>query len=306
MATHLSLEQAIERFIAHVHDVMRASPHTLRAYKSDLAQFSGYLKTRDVTAISDIKMADVVHYMASCLGHLSPASRARKLAALRSLTRFFLKTGEIHTDPCDAIDTPKVPKLLPRALSFDETQSLLGAFDAPRASSNPLLSIRNLAIVELLYGAGLRVSELCALKLGDIDWNERLVRITGKRKKVRLVPLGDYAAEALQAYFPARSQLMQRALPHEYVFVNHRGGALTTRSVARGLGYDAARAGLLRDVSPHALRHTFATHLLEGGADLRAIQEMLGHENLGTTERYTKVSLQHASEVYDKTHPRAH
>jgi integrase/recombinase XerC len=223
-------------------------------------------------------------------------SIARKLSTLRTFFRYLVREGFLTCNPAEGLSTPKVSSYLPKTLSVDEAHALM-----ERGYGSTLLDLRDRAIVELLYSSGLRVSELTGLDVGALDLREQLVRVLGKGRKERIVPVGRKAYEALVTYLEARG--MPDA--EDPLFVNARGGRLTTRSVQRNLKFRLIKAGLIKDISPHALRHSFATHLLDGGADLRAIQELLGHASLSTTQKYTQVSVDQLMAVYDKAHPRS-
>lgn len=285
----------MDAFLDHLTRVVRASPHTVRAYRSDLEQWRAFLAERNKNELSATP-DDVRAHLAAVAREAKKATLARKLSALRTFAAHLVERGARSDDFCLGVDGPKVGRRLPRALSVDETQAL-----ASVERADTTLQARDRAIVELLYGSGLRVAELCGLNVVNLSFDEASVRVTGKRQKTRLVPVGEYALDAVRAYLALRPGVR----PSDPLFVNARGGRLTTRSVARNLDRDALRAGLARNVSPHALRHSFATHLLGGGADLRGIQELLGHASLGTTERYTAVALERAIAVFDDCHPRA-
>lgn len=310
MAT--SVRALIDEFIDHRRDVLRASPATVRAYASDLRQLAEYLEGTPVPpeALS-------VEHLRAFLGSLAKdhkkASLARKLSALREWVAFLRKRGVLDRDITATLDGPRLGKRLPRALSVDETEALMtGAAERPALAVAvapevaAALVARDRAIVELLYGSGLRVAELCGLDLGHVSFDEGVVTVTGKRNKSRMVPMGELSRQALEAYLAVRATLLRgNTRATQALFVNARGGRLTARSVARNLDRDALRSGLSKRVTPHMLRHSFATHLLGGGADLRGIQELLGHASLSTTERYTGVAIERATEVFDACHPRA-
>jgi integrase/recombinase XerC len=234
---------------------------------------------------------------------LAAASRARRLAGIKSFYAFLARRKLIEVNPARRVKTPKLPQRLPRAVPVDETFALMDAPDAEK-----VLGLRDVAMLEVLYGGGLRVSELCGLDVEDLDVRGKSVRVLGKGNKERLCPLHDGALDALRAWLERRGELLavpaKKQAP-EALFLNFRGGRLTTRSVERHLERYTQQLGLQRKVSPHALRHSFATHLLAGGADIRTIQELLGHVSLSTTQRYTAVSFEQLQSVYDKAHPRA-
>jgi integrase/recombinase XerC len=233
---------------------------------------------------------------------LSKTSVARSLAAVRSMYRWLAREGFVDQNPAALVATPKLPKTLPRVPTIEEMNTVLDG-DAPECAAFPE---RDLLMLELLYGCGLRNSELTGINLDDIRWANEAILVRGKGKKERYVPFGEVARAALKAYLPVRQQVLQeRKKTVPALLLNRRGGRLTTRSVGRIVKRIAVAKGLPPDVHPHTLRHAFGTHMLEEGADLRAIQELLGHERLSTTQRYTQLSVKHMMQVYDDTHPRA-
>ncbi len=234
---------------------------------------------------------------------LSKISVARALAALRSLYRWLAQEGVVDQNPAKLVATPKLPKKLPRVPTIEEVNMVLDS-QMPESSA---FAERDLVILELLYGCGIRNSELIGINLDDIRWSNEIILVRGKGKKERYVPFGESAAEAVKAYLPARQRVLgeTKHTTERALLVNLRGSRLTTRSVGRIVKQIAVSKGLSPDVHPHTLRHAFGTHMLEEGADLRAIQEMLGHERLATTQRYTQLTVKHVMEVYDRTHPHA-
>ena len=278
------------------------SPHTVRAYLRDLADFEAYLRD------NGLELKGVTHgvlrsYLGNLVSRLAPSSRARKLASIKSLYRFLAREKVIAVNPARDVKTPKLPRSLPKFLPVDEAFALV---DSP--GSHSAADLRDRAILEVLYGGGLRISELCSLSVEDWDREGRVLRVFGKNSKERLCPVHRKAASALELYLPRRHELLKEKNPRAdpaALFLNYRGGRLRPRSVARHLTRYVRRCGLPRTVSPHALRHSFATHLLAGGADVRTIQELLGHASLSTTQRYTHVSWERLQEIYDKSHPRA-
>jgi len=277
-----------------------ASQHTITAYRKDLAGFAEFLGNDDYAAIDHLR---VRAYLGQLYERgLSKTSVARALAALRSLYRWLAREGRVQQNPGALVATPKLPKQLPRVPTIEEMNAMLDA-EMPQETMFPE---RDCVVMELLYGCGMRNSELVGVDLGQIDWANHRILLRGKGKKERLVPFGESAAEALRDYLKARQRLLQhRHQAHAALIVNRRGARLTTRSVGRIVKRIAIARGLSADVHPHTLRHAFGTHLLEEGADLRAIQEMLGHERLSTTQRYTQLSVKQVMQVYDATHPRA-
>ncbi len=299
------LPPELERFLAHLEAERRASPHTLRAYRADLARFAAFLAEQGV-APAGATPAAVRGFLARAAGTAGPVSLARKLSALRALYRWLVRVGLAAANPARAVASPKQPHRLPEVLPEEEVAALV---EAPGADGP--LALRDRAVLELLYASGLRVAELVGLDARDLDLAQGLVRVLGKRRKERIVPVGRPAREALARYL-AEARPGLAALPGarggrggEPLFLNHRGGRLTARSVARQVDRWVRAAGLARHVHPHVLRHCFATHLLGNGADLRGIQELLGHASLSTTQRYTRVDWKQLAAVYDEAHPRA-
>jgi len=313
------VREAVERFLHHLRNVKNASRHTLRNYASDLEQFVAYLAPpgAELPAIAEIDHLLIREYLGSLHDEkLEKSSIARKLAALRSFFRFAVREGMIAQNPARLVSTPSIPRRLPTVLTAEEINRFLDWMNAlePKTDSRTdpkqarRLLLRDRAIFELLYGSGLRVSELTGLNLADIDQQEQSLRVRGKGNKERVVPYGTKALAALEAYWPAREELIKEGgeqTKRDAVFLNGRGGRLTERSVARLVKSYARRAEIQWNLHPHSLRHAFATHLLADGADLRAIQELLGHSSLSTTQRYTHVSIRQLMEIYDKSHPRA-
>ncbi len=298
-------------FLTDLEERRGASPHTVRSYRSDLADFLEYL---DAVSADDaepaapptadsVDIALLRSYLASLHERgLGRTTAARKLAALRSFYRYLGRIGAVERDPARAVRAPKTPRRIPQRLELGEVEELLHAPDPATARGK-----RDLAILELLYGTGVRVSELVGLDLTDLQRNSRILRVLGKGGKERVAPFGEVAADALGDYLSARGELAAAGAASEAVFLNARGGRLTDRSVRtivrRYLG-EAGIAHLAGKATPHTLRHAFATHLLDRGADLRAIQELLGHASLATTQKYTQVSTARLFEVYAKSHPR--
>ena len=297
------MDVLIARFEEHLTVECQASPHTVRNYLSDLGQFRDFLGRRHgrVPAPREVGVADVRAFLVERFPINRKASLARKVAALRTCFAFAVREGLAEANPADLVATPKADKQLPEVLSQDEVAALL---DAPLDPDR--MAPRDRAMLELLYATGLRAAELTGLDLPDVDFDGGYVRVTGKGRKERVVPFGERARAALLAYWPLRRSLRARTTgPPEPVFVNHRGGRLTTRSLARALDRRILALAVLRKLHPHVLRHSFATHLLDQGADLRSIQELLGHASLSTTQRYTHVTTAHLVRVYTRAHPRA-
>jgi len=329
------MKQAVETFLEYLRVVRNSSPHTVLNYGKDLKQFLAFLSPPGAKppALSKIDHTIVREFV----GHLhdlglEKTSVARKLAALRSFFKYCVREGILKENPARLVPTPKLPKRLPSVLSAEEMNDFLnhlatigsasGSLPSPgtpkpatarkRRDDEALLLRRDRAMLELLYAAGLRVSELTGLNLVDIDQRERVLRVRGKGNKERIVPYGSKAQESLENYWPVRDQLLESAsqrqgpAPHpEAVFLNYAGRRLTQRSVGRTVKKYVRLVNINWDLHPHSLRHAFATHLLADGADLRAIQELLGHQSLSTTQKYTHASIRQLMDVYDKAHPHA-
>ncbi len=289
----------IQDFSKYLSDERNLSPHTRSAYLRDLAEFQSFMEQNGGAGRADLARIDsflLRRYLADLHKRNQRTSIARKLSALRTFFRYLVREGHLSGNPAEGLSTPKLNRYLPKTLSVDEAAALM-----ERGYGTTLSDLRDRAIVELFYASGLRVSELTSLDVGSLDLRERLVRVIGKGRKERILPIGRKSHEALVAYLEARGMPSD----DEPLFLNARGGRLTPRSVQRNLKTRLLKAGIIKDISPHALRHSFATHLLDGGADLRAIQELLGHASLSTTQKYTQVSVDQLLSVYDKAHPRS-
>jgi integrase/recombinase XerC len=306
--TRTIVEHATDDFLRHLRE-RNASAHTIKAYTGDLDVFSAYIGSRNWKTIDHIAIRGFLSHLYD--KGLSKTSVARALAAVRSLYRWLAQEGVVEQNPAKLVSTPRLPKKLPRVPTIEEMNSVLDG-KMPEVASFPE---RDRLMFELLYGCGIRNSELVGINLDDISLSNEAILIRGKGKKQRLVPFGGSALAALSIYLPWRQQLVAtlKSLPKtptqakgtSALLINQRGGRLTTRSVGRIIKRIATAKGLSPDVHPHTLRHAFGTHMLEEGADLRAIQELLGHERLATTQRYTQLSVKHVRNVYDQTHPRA-
>ncbi|MDD3249866.1 MAG: tyrosine recombinase XerC [Smithella sp.] len=291
-------------------DVRRnMSEHTRKAYLTDIGEYGRFLQSRDNSSahntVTDARMDTVRAYMAFLYGRkLKKSSINRKISSLRAFYKFLVREGAVKNNPAREIRTPKVEKYIPTFLSVDEAFDLLEASGSDPSASG----LRNTAMLELFYSSGLRLAELAGLDEDDVHINAALVKVRGKGKKERIVPVGARALEAIRRYLSVTEDVrreLSRKEKRGALFLNDRGGRITTRSIARIVDKITAKSGIGRKISPHALRHSFATHLLSAGADLRSIQEMLGHESLSTTQKYTAVNINRLMEVYDKAHPRA-
>ena len=294
--TALAAADAVDAFATHLRVERQASPHTLRAYLADVRQCLEAAGTSDPRAIGPDRIR---HWLRTLDGATERTSIARKLAAVRAFFRFCVRTRRVAADPTTGIATPQVRRALPTHLSLDEVDRLLAV---PRRDT--VLGRRDRAVLELLYSSGLRVSELTGLDWERLDTESGAVRVLGKGRKERVVPVGRPALRALAGY-RSGCAAAGLAVTRGPVFRNRAGGRLTPRSVARLMARDVAASGTPTRATPHSLRHTFATHLLGAGADLRAIQELLGHASLSTTQRYTHVDLRRLMDAYDRAHPRA-
>jgi len=303
------MDELIERYIQYLQYERNASPHTIRNYRSDLEQFRTFLiqySAEDKVAIKSIDALRIRAYLA----HLFEAGRkkssiVRKLSAVRAFFKFLIRDRVIEENPSKAVSTMKFAQPLPRIMTEEEMNAFLDRLAQGAASGDPVL-IRDRAILELLYASGLRVSELVGLDLRTVNFGDGIVLVRGKGDKERIVPFGSKARDALSAYLPVRERtLHENKKTTGALFLNLRGGRLTTRSVDRLLKKYVRQLVPHVKASPHSLRHAFASHLLAEGADLRAIQEMLGHKSLSTTQKYTQVSIKQLMDVYDKTHPKA-
>jgi integrase/recombinase XerC len=304
-----NLSAQIARFLDFLTTQRNASPHTVDAYRNDLKALADFIvhERGDGLDAGTVDHLLLRLYLArltcgkeSKTTSYAKSSIGRKLAAIRAFFAWLVRTGQLSTNPAELIATPKREQHLPFHLNIDQTITLV---DGPEhAAEKDPASARDAAILELLYSSGLRVSELTELSIGDLDRNGGMVRVMGKGSKERIVPVGATALTALERYLAQRKSLSDQ----EALFLGTRGDRINRRSVARIVKRWSAAITTFRSVSPHTLRHTFATHLLEGGADLRSIQELLGHASLSTTQKYTHIGLDRLLEVYDKAHPRAH
>jgi integrase/recombinase XerC len=297
------LSPLLEKFRAHLENEKGASPHTVRNYLIDLVDFERYLVERMKLSLLAATHAAIRGYLGTLAVDHAASSRSRRLASIKSFYKYLVREKLLPGSPAKLVKSPKLPKNLPKVLPVDEMFAIL---EMP--SQKTVLGLRDKAILEMLYGGGLRISELCGLNLLDVDRSGRIVRVMGKGSKERLVPVNAQAIRALDAYLARRGELLAEPRPvqdPDAVFLNYQGGRLTPRSIGRHLDTYVLKCALQRKVSPHALRHSFATHLLGGGADIRSIQELLGHASLSTTQRYTHVTVEQLQAVYDAAHPRA-
>ena len=306
------MEKLLEQFLEHLRYERNVSAHTLRNYASDLEQFLDFLapldqatRKRKLPAVSEIDHLTIREWLGSLhAAQKSKSSIARKLAALRTFFQFLVREEVLELNPAKLVSTPRLEKKLPKHLSIEEAIRFI---ETPDEDTD--LGKRDRAMLELMYATGIRVAELTTLNLGDVDFQNRLVRVTGKRRKQRIVPFGEPAGAAIRNYLDVRDKFLFNApiskREEEALFLNYQGTRITTRSVGRMVDKYIRICAGMHNISPHALRHSFATHLLDGGADLRDIQELLGHARLSTTQVYTHVSMEKLIAVYDKAHPKA-
>jgi integrase/recombinase XerC len=297
------MKQAIEQFLRYMAAERVASPKTVATYRiplEELLAFASEIKKRDDIGLAAIDIVMIRGYLARLHGQNGAATISKKLSALRSFYKYLQRHNIVTESPMARIRGPKRPQLLPEVASPKEAASLM---ETPKGDG--ILAIRDRAILELLYGAGLRVSEMCGLNLSDVYLSQQFVRVLGKGRKERVVPFGNTVLVAIQEYIAQRFQLSQKSQETKALFLNIHGDRLTTRGAFLVVDRTARQTGNFRANHPHALRHAYATHLLDGGADLRSIQELLGHKSLSTTQRYTRVGLAEMMKAYTAAHPRA-
>ena len=293
------MQTFIDQFIVYLSDERNLSPHTVEAYQRDLNEFKLFCQENGISSEPSLVNIDsffLRRFLAELHKDKKKTTIARKLSSLRAFFKYMVREGYLSINPSEGLSTPRLNRYLPKTLTVDEATALM-----ERGYGNTLVDLRDRAIFELFYASGLRISELNSLNVSSINFNERLVLAIGKGRKERIVPIGQKSFEALEAY------LEERGNPDsdEPLFLNVRGGRLTQRSIQRNLKKRLLKSKIIKDISPHALRHSFATHLLDDGADLRLIQELLGHASLSTTQKYTQVSVDQMLSVYDRTHPRS-
>lgn len=300
------MDQEIDAFLRHARYGRNYSPRTLESYASDLAEFSAYLTrgSRERIDVAQIDHIGIREFLASLYAKgNSKSSAARKLATLKSFFRFLHREGRIESNPARMVKSPRLPQKNPRALALKQIESILQQPDLSSAKG-----LRDRAMLELLYASGLRVSELVAIDLRDISFSQRMIRVEGKGRRERMTPYGESAARALDGYLAARLRILRSKggeADDQALFLNLRGGRLSVRSVQRMLSEYVRKGALALNVHPHQLRHSFATHLLSNGADLRSVQELLGHKSLSTTQRYTNLTVDELLRTYRSSHPKA-
>lgn len=301
------MEELLKQYADYLRHERDASVHTSKNYMADLYQFLGYLKKKHPSiaaggksTLAKVDQNVIRGYLSTLFGKNNPASIARKLASMRSFLKYWIKKGAISSNPAQEIATPKVPKQLPKFLTVDEINTLLQG-----PGGQDILSLRDKAMMEVMYSSGLRVSELVGLDTDHVSLGDGVVKVLGKGKKERVVPIGSKAQTALGNYLARREELLEKPGATKAIFLNRQGGRITPRSVERMVQKYLHTSGIQKEVTPHVLRHSFATHMLNSGADLRGIQELLGHTSLSTTQKYTHISVDKLMDVYEKSHPKA-
>jgi integrase/recombinase XerC len=292
------MQKHIFDFLTYLRNERNVSPHTVRSYQSDLEQLSTFLGDKELSAVDHQTLRQFIAHLMQ--GDVKKSSIARKLSAIRSFFRYLNREGILTNNPARLVATPRRDKRLPSVLTADDALRLMNSPNSKKPEDNGIM-LRDRAVLETLYSTGIRASELIGMNREDLDHNDSLIRIRGKGRRERIVPIGSKALDAIDAY----RKCMARGSENTAVFLGPSGKRLTARTVQRILENHRKQLGLLQKASPHTLRHSFATHMLESGADLRAIQELLGHASLSTTQRYTHVNLDSLMEVYDKAHPKA-
>ena len=288
--------EQVAAFLDYLRQVRQYSAHTIAAYRRDLTRFTEFCQQRNIASLAEVQGGDVRLY-ASQLHRAGKQGRSiqRALSAVRSLFNYLARHGAVHQNPANGIQAPKQKKRLPKALDADQVNHLLNS-----SPGDADIELRDAAIAELFYSSGLRLSELTALNVDDVDPAQGLVTVTGKGRKTRTIPVGGVALAAIAAWLKVRPAIDESAL-----FLSNRGRRISTRSIQDRLRRRGREAGLHQDIHPHMLRHSFASHMLESSGDLRAVQELLGHANISTTQVYTHLDFQHLAKVYDQAHPRA-
>lgn len=295
------MDEELERFLTYMRSGRNASPYTIKNYRTDIGQFLTYCRQEGVTTLDGVGRSLLRRYLSylNDQGYVK-ASISRRIAELRSFGRFLVQDGVLDRNPFRLVSAPRAPKHLPKYLTVREVQAMLSTPDTMTAPGK-----RDRAMLEVLYAAGLRVSELARLDVRDVDITQGQVRVLGKGSKERITLLGRPALRALTGYLQSGRPALLGKQPTDALWLNQRGGRLTVRGISNIVSQAGIKAGIAMRVSPHVLRHSFATHLLDGGADLRVVQELLGHADLATTQIYTHVSQARAREVYGRAHPRA-
>jgi len=296
----MELKTLFDDFVSYISHEEHLSPNTVEAYSSDISPFIRYLVNNGVSDVKNITHLHIRTYIATLYEKLDKRSISRKTSSIRAFLKYLHIQGYVSSEILSRIVHPKTPERIMFALSTDEVNRFLSSIDA---GNN--IGKRNLAIIELLYGAGLRVSELANLKIEDVDFDSKIVRVLGKGRKERLAPFNDEALSTLKTYLEIRHTFIKQDKPNDNVFVNKSGSPLNVRSIQRLTNFISAKAGLLKKATPHTMRHSYATHLLEAGASIKTVKELLGHESIAATQRYTHITMEKLAEIYRKSHPKA-
>lgn len=296
----MDIYKAFERFISFIEHEENLSSNTVKAYKKDVVSFLEFLNLESIKEVKDINHLYVRTYVSKLYKDLDKISIARKTSAIRSFLKFLSIEGHIKSDILSRIKAPKKAKKLMFSLSIPEIDKFLSIID--RTSD---LGKRNFSILELLYASGLRVHEISNLKLSNIDFNEKILKVLGKGRKERIVPFNNEALESLNSYLKVRNNFLKEDKPSDYVYLNKSGTRLSERSIQRLLNLISKKSGILKSATPHTIRHSFATHMLNKGASIKTVKELLGHKSIAATERYTHLSIEELSKIYKKSHPKA-
>jgi integrase/recombinase XerC len=296
----MDIYKAFERFISFIEHEENLSSNTVKAYKSDVVSFLEFLNLEGIKEIKDISHLYIRTYVSKLYKNLDKISISRKTSAIRSFLKFLSIEGYLKSDILSRIKSPKKAKKLMFSLSIAEIDKFLSVIN-----KNTDLGKRNFSILELLYATGLRVHEISNLKLADIDFNEKVLKVLGKGRKERIVPFNQEALVSLNKYLELRSNFLKEDKPNDYVYLNKSGSRLGERSIQRLLNLISRKSGILKNATPHTIRHSFATHMLEKGASIKTVKELLGHKSIAATERYTHLSVEELSKIYKKSHPKA-
>lgn len=308
------MESLLDEFLTFIAVEKGLSKNTVSSYQRDLKSYLSFLKREKISDADKIKEDDVTRFITNLSKKMSPKSMARKISSIKSFHVFLVREGLTLNQPCTNLRTPKLPRKLPEVLDFEEINKMLNILEnsansfgsdksAKRKKREEAIAIRDLSILEIMYGAGLRISETVSLDLSDIDFSTRFLRCFGKGSKSRLVPIASGSLKTVRRYLSDARPILLLGRPDSALFLNSRGKRLSRQSCWKVIKRAARLAGINKEVTPHTIRHSFATHLLENGADLRAVQEMLGHASISTTQIYTHVSRKHLHSIYEKYHP---
>lgn len=294
------IKTTFDNFVSFIKHEENLSSNTVEAYTADIEAFILYLKSKDLNSVEEISHLHIREHLATLYNKLDKRSISRKTSSIRTFLKYLNSQGYIGSNVLSRIVHPKTPEKLMFALSVEEMNSFLSAID-----SSSTIGRRNLAIIELLYGAGLRVTELASIKIADLDLEQNLVKILGKGRKERLSPFNQEASNTLKAYLEVRGQFVNADKPNDYIFLNRSGNNLNVRSIQRLTKFISIKAGLLRNATPHTMRHSYATHLLEAGASIKTVKELLGHASIAATQKYTHLTIDKLAQMYKKAHPKA-